>query len=41
MINNEQIILDDNYQGSKVGLQDTNSTLDFILEGLSQSLGMT
>ena len=41
MINQEEIIMDANYQGSKIGLQDSNSTLDFILEGLSQSLGMT
>jgi hypothetical protein len=32
---------DSGYQGSRIGLGDCSSTLDFILEGLSQSLGMT
>ena len=35
VMNQEEIILDPNYQGSKVGLMDSNSTLDFILEGMS------
>ena len=32
---------DSGYQGNRIGLSDCSSTLDFILEGLSQSLGMT